>query len=135
MGAPRRRHHAARDRPGNGQPPRPEAFRDGLATFDPLDPITDVIAALRGSIETLEAELLPSKLMADLIGTYDDIMAMMRGLDVRTLLEPILTALRDLEARLDTGLESTSGAFAHLQQVIGSLGGGGGSISVSGGVG
>ncbi|KYG09179.1 hypothetical protein BE21_19325 [Sorangium cellulosum] len=109
-----------------------EAFRDALAAFDPLDPVKVVIATLRASIEKLETALKPSILMAGLIGTYDDIMAMARGLDVRTLLEPILTALRDLEAQLDTGLGSTAGAFEHLQQVIGSIGGGGGGVQGQG---
>lgn len=111
-------------------------FKTHLASYDPLAPVRTVIAALRAAIDDLAAHVRPSLLLHGAIDTYQQIVELAGSLNVRTLLDPVISALTDIEHQLDTGLDGAAGALGHLQASLRDLGSGGGgaSASLSGGV-
>jgi hypothetical protein len=89
-----------------------------LAAFDPLAPVADVLdAALTTADEVLETAR-PTVVFADAIGLHADVMAVAAGLDVRALLEPVITALDGLAAQLDDGFDRTGDALQRLQAAL-----------------
>jgi hypothetical protein len=89
-----------------------------LEAFDPLAPVGDVIATLRSTVEEVFGTLRPSVLFADITTIHDAVVDATRGLDVRGLLDPVLTALDGLAAQLGDGLEEVAAALARLQAAL-----------------
>jgi hypothetical protein len=111
-----------------------EAMQAHLEAYDPLDPVRTIIQVLKDAIQELVTDFRPSTLLAPGLELYDEILALARSLDVHGLLDPILEALRDIEAQLGSGLDGAAGAMKHLQDALASAdtgGGGGGSLSGS----
>ncbi len=110
---------------------------DRLETFDPLAPVRGLIDDLTLTIDTTFDTLKPSVIFQDLCDIYASILELAGGLDVRGLLEPILTALEGIALQLDIGLEETAEALARLQAALPgevSSQSASGSVSVSGGI-
>jgi hypothetical protein len=108
-----------------------EDFKTHLANYDPLAPVKVVMAALRVAIEELSTELRPSVLLHGVTDTYQQILHLAEGLNVRTILDPVLTALTDIEHQLDGGLDGAATALGHLQESLRSVGSGGGQASIT----
>jgi hypothetical protein len=110
---------------------------DRLETFDPLAPVRAVIDDLTLTINTTFDTLRPSVIFQEVCDIYDTILELAAGLDVRSLLEPILTALEGIAAQLDIGLEETAEALGRLQAALPgevSSSSASGSVSISGGI-
>ena len=73
---------------------------------------------MRQAIEEVVNDFRPTKLFAPILDLYDHVLKIAGGLDVKSLLEPILTALRDIEAQLDEGLDRTADALTRLQAAL-----------------
>ncbi len=114
-----------------------DATVDRLETFDPLAPVRGVIDDMTLTVETTFDTLRPTVIFQDVCDIYATILELAGGLDVRGLLEPILTALEGIALQLDVGLEETAEALGRLQAALpgevssSSLSG---SVSVSGGI-
>jgi hypothetical protein len=114
-----------------------DAVVDRLETFDPLAPVRTVIDAMTLTVDTTFDTLRPSVIFQDLCDIYATIVELAGGLDVRSLLEPILTALENIAVQLDSGLEETADALGRLQDALPgevSSSSASGSVSVSGGL-
>jgi hypothetical protein len=57
-------------------------------------------------------------IFAPILDVYDHILKIAGGLDVKKLLQPVLDALRDIEAQLDDGLDRTADALGKLQAAL-----------------
>lgn len=89
-----------------------------VADFDPLAPVRDVLdgalSAATGVLDTAR----PTVVFADVIGVHRDVRALAGGLDVRRLLEPVLTSLTGLAEQLDDGFDRTGDSLQRLQAAL-----------------
>lgn len=95
-----------------------QALVDRLETFDPLAPVRATIDALDDTIETTFETMRPTVLFADACDIHALLVEAAAGLDVRALLDPVLSALDDLRVQLDEGLEATAAALVRLQAAL-----------------
>jgi hypothetical protein len=91
---------------------------DRLETFDPLAPVRLVIDELTLTVDTTFDTLRPTVIFKEVCDIYATIVELAGGLDVRSLLEPILAALADIVLQLDAGLEGTAEALGRLQDAL-----------------
>jgi hypothetical protein len=89
-----------------------------LAGFDPLAPVADVLDAALATADAVLESARPTVVFAEVVGLHGDVMGVAEGLDVRALLEPILTALDGLAAELDGGFDRTGDALQRLQAAL-----------------
>jgi hypothetical protein len=108
-----------------------EDFTAHLAAYDPLAPVRATLDATRAAIDELGQALRPSILLRGVTSTYQEILRLVQGLNVRTLAEPVLSALADIEIQLGGGLDGTAAAMADLQASLRGLGTAGGSVTVT----
>ena len=95
-----------------------EQTQQTILDFDPLGVARAAVDAMRQAIEEVVNDFRPTKLFAPILDLYDHVLKIAGGLDVKSLLEPILTALRDIEAQLDEGLDRTADALTRLQAAL-----------------
>jgi hypothetical protein len=91
---------------------------DRLEAFDPLAPVRAVADALSAAITETFDTLAPSVLFQDAIDIHARMVELAGGLNVRLLLEPVLTALEGLRVQLDAGLEEVAAALTRLQEAL-----------------
>jgi hypothetical protein len=89
-----------------------------VAAFDPLGAVRDAIDAMKAAIDDVAADFRPTVLYAPLLDAYDALVDAAGGLDVRSLLEPVLAALSEIEAQLEAGLDETAAALTELQGAL-----------------
>jgi hypothetical protein len=92
--------------------------QETILGFDPLGAARAAVDAMKQAIEELVNDFRPTKLFGPILDVYDHILKIARGLDVKNLLEPILTALDDIKAQLDEGLDRTADALDRLQAAL-----------------
>jgi hypothetical protein len=98
-----------------------EAFNSLVArveAFDPLAPVRAVIDDLELTVETTFETVRPSVLFQPVCDAYDTIVDLAAGLDVKSLLEPVLDALAGIAGQLDAGLDVTADALGRLQAAL-----------------
>jgi hypothetical protein len=95
-----------------------EGTRQTILAFDPLGAARAAVDALKEAIVEIANDFRPTTIFAPILDLYDHILQIAGGLDVRNLLEPILSALHDLEAQLDDGLDRTADALGRLQAAL-----------------
>jgi hypothetical protein len=95
-----------------------EGALQDVQEFDPFGPVRDVIEEMKAAIEDVANAFRPTLLFAPVLDAYDEILAAAGGLDVRTLLQPVLEALADIELQLEEGLDEAAAALTRLQGVL-----------------
>ena len=95
-----------------------EQTLEAVADFDPLGAVRQVVDDMKEAIDTVVNDFRPTLLFAPILASYDDILAAAGGLDVRNLLEPILTALTEIELQLEQGLDDAATALERLQEAL-----------------
>lgn len=95
-----------------------EAAKATIVAFDPLGPAAAAIATMRDALADLIGNFRPSQRLAGVFALYDQVVAAAGVLDIRSVLEPILTALQEIEAQLDSGLDDTAAALKRLQGAL-----------------
>ena len=98
-------------------------LQSALAAFDPMGPVRVVVDGLRAEIQTFARDLAPSTLLAPVLDLYDEIAAAIGTFDVAGLLDPVLTALREIGAVIDRGMDEVIDALARLKRACESEGG------------
>ncbi len=89
-----------------------------LAEFDPLAPVRAVIdAALEVADEVFESAR-PTVVFAPVVSLHQDLLRLAGGLDVVSLLRPVLDALDGIAAQLDDGFDRTGDALQELQGAL-----------------
>lgn len=89
-----------------------------LAEFDPLAPVRVVIdAALEVADEVFESAR-PTVVFAPVVSLHQDILRIAGGLDVVSLLRPVLDALDGIAGQLDDGFDRTGDALQELQDAL-----------------
>jgi hypothetical protein len=86
-----------------------------LADFDPLGPVNDVLTQAKAAATQVLDTARPTVVFADVVAIHGELMRLAAGLDVRSLLQPVLTALDALAAQLDSGFDQTGDALQRLQ--------------------
>jgi hypothetical protein len=98
-------------------------LRDTLHALDPLAPVRIAVETLRATVDTFVNEFAPSKLLASVVTVYDDLAALIGAFDVAGLLEPVLTALGELQRQIDGGMDEVIDALEKLEDACNSDGG------------
>jgi hypothetical protein len=98
-------------------------LRDTLHALDPLAPIRIAVETLRSTVDTFTREFAPSKLLEPVVTVYDDLAALIGAFDVAGLLEPVLTALGELQRQIDGGMDEVIDALEKLKDACNSEGG------------
>ena len=114
-----------------------DALVDRLESFDSLALVRDVIDEMTLTVEMTFDTLRPTVVFEDVSADYATILDLAAGLDVATLMEPVVFALEGIALQLDTGLEVTAEALGRLQAALPSevsSSSAAGSVSVSGGI-
>lgn len=110
---------------------------DRLKGFDPLAPVKQVVQAALDAADEVFDSVRPTVVFAPVLALYQQVMAIVSGLDLVALLQPVLTAFDGIAAQLDDGFDRTGDALQELQDALpsevqeNSLGG---SVSVDVGV-
>ena len=73
---------------------------------------------MQDALGDLIRNVRPSQRLAAVFALYGELVAAAGMLDVRTVLEPVLTALREIEGQLDSGLDGTAAALERLQEAL-----------------
>ena len=94
-----------------------------LAIFDPLGPAKDVVEAMHNAVDVLARDFAPTTLLGPALVLYDEVIGVIEGLNVATILQPVLDALDGLKGQLDTGMDQVIDALAHLKEACESDGG------------
>ncbi len=111
-------------------------LKQQLQAFDPLAPIIAILNGVRDTAARVVGKLSARKLLAAPIAIYETIVNALKGLNIQTLLQPVLDALDTIAQQVDQGLHETVDAFKRLQQSLPPPGdGSSGSASVSVGIG
>jgi hypothetical protein len=98
-------------------------LRTTLHDLDPLAPIRIAVDTLKSTVETFTREFAPSTLLAPVVTVYDDLAALVGAFDVEGLLEPVLTALHELERQIDGGMDEVIDALEKVKAACNSPGG------------
>ena len=94
-----------------------------LAAFDPLGPARAVVEAMHAAVDVLARDFAPTTLLGPALDLYDEVVGVIEGLNVATILQPVLDALAGLKGQLDTGMDQVIDALAHLKEACESDGG------------
>ncbi|HEV8249658.1 MAG TPA: hypothetical protein VGQ15_06760 [Gaiellaceae bacterium] len=86
--------------------------------FDPLGAGRAVVEAMKAAVAEVVNDFRPTTIFGPILDLYDHILEIASGLDVKNLLQPVLTALHDIEAQLDEGLDRTADALDELQAAL-----------------
>ena len=89
-----------------------------LEEFDPLAPVRDVLVGAVEAAEQVFSSARPTVVFAPAVDLHGDVMRVVAGLDVVSLLRPVLEALDAIGAQLDTGLDRTGDALTGLQAAL-----------------
>ena len=89
-----------------------------LAHFDPLAPVKDAIDAAKKAAGSILETARPTVVFADVVTMHHDIVTLAAGLDVKALVEPVLTSLDGLGGQLDDGFGRTGSALQRLQAAL-----------------
>jgi hypothetical protein len=100
-----------------------DELRDTLHALDPLAPVRIAVETLRSTVETFASEFAPSRLLAPVVAVYDDLASLIGAFDVAGLLEPVLTALGELQRQIDGGMDEVIDALEKLKSACSSDGG------------
>ncbi len=95
-----------------------EQTQQAILAFDPLGAARAVVDAMKAAVAEVVNDFRPTTIFAPLLDLYDHILQIAGGLDVKNLLEPILTALHEIETQLDDGLDRTADALDKLQAAL-----------------
>ncbi|HEY9227486.1 MAG TPA: hypothetical protein VIP11_12605 [Gemmatimonadaceae bacterium] len=106
------------------------ALKETLTTADPLDPVLDILNAVRDAVSRVLAKLSLEKILATPLAIYDELLTELSRLDIAALIAPLRAQLDDIAKQVDEGLDKTVVSFQRLQAALPS-GGGGSSVDVS----
>jgi hypothetical protein len=107
-----------------------DTLRAQVIAFDPLAELQALLTALAEQAAGVIDRLDPDRLLAEPARLYDEIVAILRSVQVDALLAPILDELDALAADVDDGLTRTADAIGRLQAALPSSGGGVASVGV-----
>jgi hypothetical protein len=89
-----------------------------VAGFDPLAPVREVIDAARAAAESVLESARPTVVFAPVVDIHQQVVGLAAGLDVASLLRPVLEALDSLAGQLDDGFDRTIDALQRLQAAL-----------------
>jgi hypothetical protein len=89
-----------------------------LRTFDPLAPVRQVILAAQAAADSVFESARPTVVFVPVIDLHRQVVGIARGLDVVSLMRPVLDALDGIAAQLDSGLDETGDALKELQDAL-----------------
>ena len=89
-----------------------------LRGFDPLAPVRQVILAAMAAADSVFESARPTVVFAPVVELHHEVVGIASGLDVVSLLRPVLDALDGIAAQLDAGLDETGGALKDLQDAL-----------------
>ena len=89
-----------------------------LEEFDPLAAVRDVLVGAVEAAEQVFSSARPTVVFAPAVDLHGDVMRIVGGLEVVSLLRPVLDALDAIGAQLDTGLDRTGDALTGLQAAL-----------------
>jgi hypothetical protein len=95
-----------------------EQTQQTILGFDPLGAGRAVVEAMKAAVAEVVNDFRPTTIFGPILDLYDHILEIASGLDVKNLLQPVLTALHDIEAQLDEGLDRTADALDELQAAL-----------------
>jgi hypothetical protein len=107
-----------------------DALRARVIAFDPLGELQALLTALAKQAAGVIDRLDPDRLLAEPARLYDEIVTILRAVQVDALIAPILDELDALAADVDDGLTRTADAIGRLQAALPSSGGGIASVGV-----
>ena len=89
-----------------------------LQDFDPLAPVRQVITSVKDAADSVFESARPTIVFAPVIELHQQVVGIASGLDVVSLLRPVLEALDGIASQLDTGLDKTGDALKELQDAL-----------------
>jgi hypothetical protein len=89
-----------------------------LRGFDPLAPVRQVIVAAQAAADSVFESARPTIVFAPVVDLHRQVVGIAGGLDVVSLLRPVLDALDGIAAQLDAGLDETGDALKGLQDAL-----------------
>jgi hypothetical protein len=95
-----------------------DAVIDRLKNFDPLAPVRQVITSAKTAADSVFESARPTVVFAPVIAMHQQVVGIASGLDVVSLLRPVLDALDGIAAQLDTGFDKTGDALKELQDAL-----------------
>lgn len=95
-----------------------EAVIARLRAFDPLAPVRQVLVAAQEAADSVFESARPTVVFAPVIDLHHQVVGVASGLDVVSLLRPVLDALDGIAAQLDAGLDETGDALKDLQDAL-----------------
>ena len=95
-----------------------DALRAEVEAFDPLAPIRAVVDGLRLTATRILDKLSVERLIEPASKTFDDLLTVLRQLDVDGLVQPLVDALHALADDIFRGLEQLRDALKRLQAAI-----------------
>lgn len=97
------------------------AFRDvqqRLKEFNPLADVQDALNELRTTQTRMLGKLKGSDMLATPLAIYDEILSRLEGLNIESLLAPVLDQTDAIAEQVDEGLTGTVDAFQRLQDAL-----------------
>lgn len=91
---------------------------DRLKVFDPLAPVKQIVQAALDAADEVFDSVRPTVVFAPVLDLFQQIMAIVSGLDVVALLQPVLTAFDGIAGQLDDGFDRTGDALQELQDAL-----------------
>ena len=91
---------------------------DRLQAFDPLAPVKQIVQAALDAADQVFDSVRPTVVFAPVLTLYQQVMAIVSGLDLVSLLQPVLTAFDGIAAQLDEGFDHTGDALQELQDAL-----------------
>lgn len=89
-----------------------------LHDFDPLSPVRQVLTEARAAGDAVFGSARPTVVFAPVVELHHEVVGIAAGLDVVTLLRPILDALQGIAAQLDDGFDRAGDALQGLQDAL-----------------
>ena len=89
-----------------------------LGDFDPLAPVSQVITEAVNAADAVFESARPTVVFAPVVTLHHNVVGLASGLDVVTLLRPILDALDGIARQLDDGFDRTGDALKKLQDSL-----------------
>lgn len=92
--------------------------QQAISDFDPLGPVVETIDTLQETIARVLELFDGEAILAVPITVYDEIMELLRALDINTLLTPLYDRLDAIAGQVSSGLDGTVDAFQGLQDAL-----------------